>query len=136
VVAGTPAILLRGYGPYVFSFLAALAIQFLIFPRIDDYTITILNIIGINIILAVSLNVVNGYTGQFSLGHAAFMALGAYTSGAITYYGSHMIWGTNQAVGGFPRHWRLVLCAVDCRGWRRGGLIWVAGRLAVPAVER
>ena len=35
-------------------------------------------IIGINIIMAVSLNLINGYTGQFSLGHAGFMAVGAY----------------------------------------------------------
>ncbi|MBP8598714.1 MAG: branched-chain amino acid ABC transporter permease [Selenomonas sp.] len=37
-------------------------------------------IIGINIIMAVSLNLINGYTGQFSLGHAGFMAIGAYVS--------------------------------------------------------
>jgi len=98
---GTPMTLLRGFGPYLFAIIAALAIQFLFFPRIDSYSITILNIIGINIILAVSLNVVNGYTGQFSLGHAAFMGLGAYASGAITFYGSHILWGTNDAVGGF-----------------------------------
>ena len=40
--------------------------------------------IGINIILAVSLNLVNGHTGQFSLGHAGFMAVGAYASAAVT----------------------------------------------------
>ena len=34
-------------------------------------------IIGINVIMAVSLNLINGYTGQFSLGHAGFMAVGA-----------------------------------------------------------
>ncbi|HTP26311.1 MAG TPA: branched-chain amino acid ABC transporter permease [Anaeromyxobacteraceae bacterium] len=39
---------------------------------------------GINVILAVSLNVVNGFTGQFSLGHAGFMAVGAYTAAKIT----------------------------------------------------
>ena len=39
---------------------------------------------GINIILAVSLNVVNGFTGQFSIGHAGFMAVGAYTAAKIT----------------------------------------------------
>jgi branched-chain amino acid transport system permease protein len=38
----------------------------------------------INIVLAVSLNVVNGFTGQFSLGHAGFMAVGAYTAAKIT----------------------------------------------------
>jgi len=37
-------------------------------------------LIGINALLAVSLNLVNGVTGQFSLGHAGFMALGAYTA--------------------------------------------------------
>ena len=36
--------------------------------------------IGINIILAVSLNLINGHTGQFSLGHAGFMAVGGYTT--------------------------------------------------------
>ena len=36
--------------------------------------------IGINIILAVSLNLINGHTGQFSLGHAGFMAVGGYSA--------------------------------------------------------
>ncbi len=35
---------------------------------------------GINIMLAVSLNLINGFTGQFSLGHAGFMAVGGYTA--------------------------------------------------------
>lgn len=41
---------------------------------------------GISIILAVSLNLINGYTGQFSLGHAGFMAVGAYSSAAVSFY--------------------------------------------------
>lgn len=40
--------------------------------------------IGISIVLAVSLNLVNGHTGQFSLGHAGFMAVGAYAAAAVT----------------------------------------------------
>jgi branched-chain amino acid transport system permease protein len=40
--------------------------------------------VGINIILAVSLNLINGHTGQFSLGHAGFMAVGGYMAAAIT----------------------------------------------------
>src|SRR5450432_2971738 len=40
--------------------------------------------VGINIILAVSLNLINGHTGQFSLGHAGFMAVGGYTAGFLT----------------------------------------------------
>ena len=39
---------------------------------------------GINIILAASLNLINGYTGQFSLGHAGFMAVGAYVGVVLT----------------------------------------------------
>lgn len=39
---------------------------------------------GINLILATSLNLVNGFSGMFSMGHAAFMAVGAYTSALLT----------------------------------------------------
>lgn len=52
--------------------------------RIDPYYLDVAVGIGINIILAVSLNLVNGYTGQFSLGHAGFMSVGAYLSAAVT----------------------------------------------------
>jgi branched-chain amino acid transport system permease protein len=41
---------------------------------------------AINIILAVSLNLINGFTGQFSIGHAGFMAAGAYSSAYFTVY--------------------------------------------------
>lgn len=53
----------------------------------NSYWVQILCTIGINIILAVSLNLINGITGQFSLGHAGFMAIGAYLCAAITFYG-------------------------------------------------
>jgi branched-chain amino acid transport system permease protein len=52
--------------------------------KINSYWLFISYDIGINIILAVSLNLINGYTGQFSLGHAGFMAVGAYTAAVIT----------------------------------------------------
>ena len=52
--------------------------------RINPYFLDIALTCGINIALAVSLNLVNGYTGQFSLGHAGFMALGAYSSAVLT----------------------------------------------------
>jgi branched-chain amino acid transport system permease protein len=44
----------------------------------------LLSIIGVNVILAVSLNIVNGMTGQFSIGHAGFMAVGAYIAGVLS----------------------------------------------------
>ena len=50
-------------------------------PRLfNDYVLQIVTLCGINVILAVSLNLINGVTGQFSIGHAGFMALGAYGS--------------------------------------------------------
>src|SRR5207253_672769 len=52
--------------------------------EINSYYLQIVIFIGINIILAVSLNLVNGYTGQFSLGHAGFMSVGAYFSAALS----------------------------------------------------
>lgn len=51
---------------------------------LDDYWETNVILILINIIMAVSLNLINGLTGQFSIGHAGFMAVGAYTSAIIT----------------------------------------------------
>ncbi|WP_224247064.1 branched-chain amino acid ABC transporter permease [Hyalangium gracile] len=44
----------------------------------------LLSIMGVNIVLAVSLNIVNGMTGQFSIGHAGFMAVGAYVAGLFS----------------------------------------------------
>ena len=46
----------------------------------------ILVMMGINITLAVSLNIINGHAGQFSLGHAGFMAVGAYFAAFLTFY--------------------------------------------------
>lgn len=55
---------------------------------VDDYQGRIVVLIAINVILATSLNLINGFTGQFSIGHAGFMAVGAYSSAALTvYYG-------------------------------------------------
>ena len=48
------------------------------------YFVQVLCLAGINIILAVSLNLINGFTGQFSIGHAGFMAIGAYASAYVT----------------------------------------------------
>jgi len=55
------------------------------FPGVAYYN-RILVLIGINITLAVSLNIINGHAGQFSLGHAGFMAVGAYLSSFLTFF--------------------------------------------------
>jgi branched-chain amino acid transport system permease protein len=51
---------------------------------LNPYYFSIIIYAGINITLAVSLNLVNGFTGQFSMGHAGFMSVGAYSSAYFT----------------------------------------------------
>jgi branched-chain amino acid transport system permease protein len=51
---------------------------------LDPFAVRILNLSAIYIILALSLNLLNGFTGLFSLGHAGFMAVGAYVSALLT----------------------------------------------------
>lgn len=48
------------------------------------YDLQILGLVCVNIMLAVSLNLINGFTGQFSIGHAGFFGIGAYASAYLT----------------------------------------------------
>jgi branched-chain amino acid transport system permease protein len=50
----------------------------------DDYLLSIVNFVGIYAILAVSLNLTNGFAGLFSLGHPGFMAIGGYVTAILT----------------------------------------------------
>lgn len=52
--------------------------------NLDPYKVRIICLAGINAALALALNLVNGYTGQFSLGHAGFAAIGAYATALLT----------------------------------------------------
>jgi branched-chain amino acid transport system permease protein len=63
-----------------------LALSFAVsrFGLLDPYIQLILMYVGVNIILAASLNLINGYMGEFSVGHAGFMAVGAYTASLLT----------------------------------------------------
>lgn len=63
----------------------------------NSFWLQIVIFIGINITLAVSLNLINGYTGQFSLGHAGFMAIGAYVA---AYLSTERSAGLFTALGG------------------------------------
>jgi branched-chain amino acid transport system permease protein len=51
---------------------------------LNEYWQLVLLFMGINIILTVSLNLINGHMGEFSCGHAGFMAVGAYVAGILT----------------------------------------------------
>ncbi len=71
---------------YLINLILILALWFVLNSLIQSGTITnywsgILITVGINIILATSLNVATGYLGQLPLGHAGFMAVGAYAGG-------------------------------------------------------
>ena len=50
---------------------------------LDGYKIQVLNLIAVNAILAISLNLIYGFTGMFSLAHAGFMAIGAYVTAIL-----------------------------------------------------
>ena len=62
------------------GFILVLALLFGATQTLNSYAIRVLNLSAIYVILAVSLNLTNGFTGLFSLGHAGFMSIGAYTT--------------------------------------------------------
>jgi branched-chain amino acid transport system permease protein len=64
--------------------LAAIGVVSAFSGSYNPYFLDIAVSCGINITLAVSLNLINGYTGQFSLGHAGFMGIGAYSAAMLT----------------------------------------------------
>lgn len=85
-------------------------------------------IIGINVIMSVSLNLINGYTGQFSLGHAGFMAVGAYVGVVLTtnfhapFIVALVAGGLVAAFWAFSSACRRCGCAVII--WRSLPLVW------------
>ena len=83
------------------SLVAALAVAFVfssLSGNIDPYFLDVLTSAGIAVILAISLNLVMGFAGQFSLGHAGFMSVGAYLSAGITIHlGPHILTSGSSA---------------------------------------
>ncbi len=81
-------------------------------PRaVNPYVLQVLMLCGINMILAVCLNLINGFTGQFSIGHAGFMAVGGYASAVFTLHvgraGAWPIWPRPPAC---PAPWLTGAC--------------------------
>lgn len=91
----------RSVLPLVIGIVAALLMEFAARPLVGNYVARILLDAGIAVILAVSLNIVNGMTGQFSIGHAGFFAIGGYTAATVTYYGSLLLWDGAGKHGGW-----------------------------------
>jgi branched-chain amino acid transport system permease protein len=90
----------RAIWPIALALIVATFLHFFISPRVGGFGADILINSGIAIILAVSLTVVNGFTGQFSIGHAGFMSLGGYLAVSILYYGSFRWFGSPDFHGG------------------------------------
>lgn len=87
---------MRTYGLAILSlvlFLATIIPSWL--GLFSGYVQFLLIVIGINIILTVSLNLINGYMGEFSVGHAAFMGVGAYVASLLTVW----LFGENAILG-------------------------------------
>lgn len=68
----------------IVSIAVVILILIVLDQTLDAYKLRIVNLCAIYIILAVSMNLINGFTGLFSLGHAGFMAVGAYTTAILT----------------------------------------------------
>lgn len=66
------------------SLLLMVAFLFYADNNFDSYIVRILNLCAIYTVLGLSMNLINGFTGLFSLGHAGFMAVGAYTTALLT----------------------------------------------------
>ncbi len=71
-------------GSIVFGLGVCLLIQILALHNLGEYQQRLLVLAALYVTLAVSLNLINGITGQFSIGHAAFYQIGAYTAGYIS----------------------------------------------------
>jgi branched-chain amino acid transport system permease protein len=87
--------------PLAFGVAFAALLQLVVGPAVGPFYGKVMTDAGIAVVLAVSLNLVNGFTGQFSIGHAGFMAVGGYTAGAITFYAHMLLWGSVAQQGGF-----------------------------------
>ncbi len=103
-------------GPWLVCGLVALAVHFGAPYLVNEYWVNVLRRIGVFIIAAVSLNIVNGFTGQFSMGHAGFMALGGYITAATTYYGSLYFHGTVNDPAFFAQGVALMLAGLLLAG--------------------
>jgi branched-chain amino acid transport system permease protein len=69
---------------YMIAALVGAVLVYVASAGLDPYILSIIAFIGINVILAVSLNITNGFTGLFSLGHPAFMTVGGYVTAILT----------------------------------------------------
>ncbi len=76
--------LTRNHRYSIIAILAFAALVVIADSFFDNFTLRVFNLCAIYIVLALSLNILNGFTGLFSLGHSGFMAVGAYVCALLT----------------------------------------------------
>lgn len=91
----------------VIGLLATLSVLLPIY--MDNLVYRVVMLSGIAIIMAVSLNIINGFTGQFSIGHAGFQAVGAYVGASLTVYGHQNLFGHIPKSGTMGNGWSALL---------------------------
>jgi branched-chain amino acid transport system permease protein len=91
------------------AILVLVILQFTARDLVGAYIYNIILLAGVDIILAVSLNLINGYTGQFSIGHAGFFAVGAYSSAAFAVYAGPAVRGALSFLPVFAQNGVLLL---------------------------
>ena len=97
---------------------------------INPYYARIMMLSGISITLAVSLNLINGFTGQFSIGHAGFMAVGAYSSAYFSInYGMNLA----NSLGGGKLGWVVALFLATVVGAMAAGIAGLV--VGVPSLR-
>jgi branched-chain amino acid transport system permease protein len=123
-----PLVILRSFVPLLLGITLAAILHFLIVPHLGGFAADLIVNSGIAVILAVSLTVVNGFTGQFSIGHAGFMSLGGYLAASIVYYGSFRLFGSPDFHGGILSWTAMGHFTGPIFGW--GDLLFIASCLA------
>ena len=101
----------RSLLPLAIAIALAVAMDKVVGPAVGATWTKILLDVGIAILLAGSLNVINGYAGQFSIGHAGFMLAGGYAAAWLTFYGSVHWFGTKEPIAGFLGKGQLLFLA-------------------------
>jgi len=98
---GAAPAILASVWPLVAGIAFAWLLQQWLAPAVGPFYAKVLLDIGIAIVAASSLNIVNGFGGQFSIGHAGFMLVGGYAAAWLTFYGSIQLWGSPGLHGSF-----------------------------------
>jgi hypothetical protein len=108
------------------AFLALLALPLLVRNGYQQY---LLDLIMINIVLAVGLNIVKGFAGQVNVGHVALAAIGAYTSAVLSTEFGVPFWFALRS-----RHWRRAASVQlsACRRFDSRAPTWPWRRSALP----